>query len=54
MDGGYLRVADRAPAPLDPHGGSWGRDGAHMAAITAQRPMRIAFHTHDLLPPEGT
>lgn len=46
---GTLAVRRRTPAPTSAHGWIWGRDGAHMAAITAQRPMRVAFHAQDLL-----
>ncbi|HVD29054.1 MAG TPA: hypothetical protein VNC79_11235 [Mycobacteriales bacterium] len=35
-----------------PEGASWGRNAAHLAAITYQRPYRVLLHA-DLLLPDG-
>lgn len=53
VPGPYVAAAERTPEPTTSRGWVWGRDAAHMAAITAQRPMRVAFHTQDLLPAEA-
>jgi len=29
---------------------TWGRNGAHQAFITLQRPVRIAIHARDMIP----
>ena len=42
----------RTPATLD--GLTWGRNAAHMAAITWQRPYRVLIHADLLLPPVST
>ncbi|MBN2351388.1 MAG: hypothetical protein JXD23_02385 [Spirochaetales bacterium] len=34
----------------EPGAGIWGRDAAHMALITFQKPVRIAVHADDMLP----
>ena len=39
---GWQSTAEDAP--------EWGRNGAHMAAITWQKPFRIAIHADDMLP----
>jgi hypothetical protein len=31
---------------------AWARNGGHMAAVTLQRPVRVAIHALDLLAPE--
>jgi hypothetical protein len=46
--GGHLRVAT-APTVDDDGGVTWGRNGAHMAAILRQRPARVALHADILL-----
>jgi hypothetical protein len=49
---GYLSVAGTPPetaAVVDPGGASWGLNGAHMAVITLQRPMRVAIHARTML-----
>jgi hypothetical protein len=33
--------------------GATGSDGAELAYITLQRPVRVAIHSADLLPPKG-
>jgi hypothetical protein len=48
--GGYVAVAKEKPAPADPEGLVWGRDSAHMAGISLQRPIRLSIHTSLLLP----
>lgn len=53
VDRGHVHVGGRAPSPASPGSFSWGQDGAHMAAITMQRPVRFAFHARDLLPDEA-
>lgn len=47
--GGYVQVAAQVPAPSATGGVTWGADGAHQAAITRQRPMRVAFHAAELI-----
>ncbi len=37
--------------PTQPVKAAWGRNAAHMASITKQRPVRVAIHATDLLPP---
>jgi hypothetical protein len=37
--------------PTTPQKAVWGRNAAHMAAITKQRPVRVAIHASDMLPP---
>jgi len=51
--GGYLAVSQRTPAPAGRAGLAWGRDGAHMAGISLQRPIRLAIHSSLLVPKEG-
>jgi len=47
-----VRLTDlNVPAPQRPPGPVWGFNGAHMAAILRQRPVRLAFHARKLLPP---
>ena len=48
VEGGYVRVGARVPVPGAPGGLAWGFDGAQQAAITRQRPLRVAFHAGDL------
>lgn len=45
--GGQLHLTP-APAPLDAQGLQWGADGAQMAAILLQRPIRFAIHGSQL------
>lgn len=40
-------------APSGPARGVWGRNGAHMAFITRQKPARVAIHATELLPQLG-
>lgn len=49
VEGGYVRAGARVPVPGAPGGLAWGFDGAQQAAITRQRPMRVAFHAADLI-----
>lgn len=49
---GHLRVAT-APVVDDDGGLTWGRNGAHMAAILRQRPARVAIHADILLDGAG-
>jgi hypothetical protein len=39
-----------APPSDPPEQGNWGRNSAHMAYITRQRPMRVAIHATELVP----
>ncbi|MEZ4400726.1 MAG: hypothetical protein R3B06_11945 [Kofleriaceae bacterium] len=50
LAGGYVSASARVPVPSSPGGVGWAVDGAHQAAITRQRPMRVAFHAADLIP----
>jgi hypothetical protein len=50
--GGYLQVTASAAAVAsvdEPDGPVWGFNGAHMAEITLQRPLRMAIHARRLL-----
>ena len=52
LPGAYARAADlKVPTAQRPAGATWGFNGAHMAAILRQRPVRLAFHARVLLPP---
>lgn len=53
VSGGYVAVSQKQPAPAQPRGLLWGRDSAHMAAITLQLPVRLAIHTSLLVPQNG-
>jgi len=50
VTGGYVAIAKEKPAPADPEGLVWGKDSAHMAGISLQRPIRLSIHTSLLLP----
>ncbi len=50
VEGGYVAVDKKNPAPADPENLVWERDSAHMAGITLQRPIRLSIHTSLLLP----
>jgi hypothetical protein len=50
--GAHLRTDDLlVPAADRPPGPVWPLNGAHLAAILRQRPVRVAFHARRLLPP---
>jgi hypothetical protein len=40
-------------SPTSPVKGSWGRNAAHQAYITLQRPVRIAIHAKDMIPKQS-
>jgi hypothetical protein len=44
LSGSFVSVAGPPPAPLDAGGKRWGENGAHMASIALQRPVRVALH----------
>jgi hypothetical protein len=46
----HLPVGATPLAPTQTVKGVWGRNGAHMALITRQRPVRVAIHASELLP----
>jgi hypothetical protein len=46
----HLRVTETTLTPAQPVKGVWGRNAAHMALITKQRPVRVAIHASELLP----
>jgi hypothetical protein len=46
----HLRVTGTSLTPTQPVKGIWGRNAAHMALITKQRPVRVAIHASELLP----
>jgi hypothetical protein len=51
LPGAYAKLADlKVPAAQRPAGLTWEFNGAHMAAILRQRPVRLAFHARALLP----
>jgi len=43
-----VRAANLVPS--EPVKGAWGRNGAHMAYITKQLPVRVAIHATELMP----
>ena len=52
-DGAHLVTGAVDPAPsIDDI--TWGENGAHMARITLQTPVRVLFHADGLLPEEGS
>jgi hypothetical protein len=52
VPGAHLRTADlQVPVAERPPGPVWAFNGAHLAAIMRQRPVRVAFHARRLLPP---
>ena len=55
VEDGRMRLQP-APQPLDGQGLTWGRDGAQMAAILLQKPIRFAIHGSQLpgMPAEDT
>lgn len=50
LRGAHIDAAGATPTPRQPGALRWGVDGAHMGAITAQRPLRVAFHAAEFLP----
>jgi hypothetical protein len=48
--GTHLRVSAGAPPGMPLSGLQWGRNGAHMAGITRQQPVRVAIHASQFLP----
>ena len=47
--GSHLTVGGDAPAGLATGALQWGRNGAHMAGLLRQLPVRIAIHASQLL-----
>jgi hypothetical protein len=45
----HLPVTSTHLVPAEPVKGTWGRNAAHMALITKQRPVRVAIHAAELL-----
>ncbi|MFZ4573786.1 MAG: hypothetical protein ACOYN0_05270 [Phycisphaerales bacterium] len=48
--GGYVAAAARTPQPAQSAGMVWRKNGAHMAGIALQRPIRLSIHASLLLP----
>jgi hypothetical protein len=48
--GAHVKVAPPPAAPAEPGGLTWAFNGAHLAGILRQRPVRIAIHARQLLP----
>ena len=48
--GEHIKTSPAPPAVANPGGVTWAFNGAHMAAVLRQRPVRIAFHARQLLP----
>jgi len=48
--GSHVLASATPPAVANPAGLSWGLNGAHMAGVLRQRPVRIAIHARQLLP----
>ena len=48
--GSHVLLSATPPAIPNPGGLSWGLNGAHMAGVLRQRPVRIAIHARQLLP----
>lgn len=51
--GGHLDIEATSITVADPNGATWGLNGAHMALITLQRPVRVAIHAADMLPSQS-
>lgn len=49
----HVRLADSQVAATDSGGLEWGKDAAHMAGITYQRPFLFAVHANEMLPSSG-
>lgn len=47
--GTHLRVGAGLPAGVEANGLLWGRNGAHVAGILRQQPMRVAIHASQFL-----
>jgi hypothetical protein len=47
----HLQVSGGVPAGLPLSGLQWGLNGAHMAGILRQQPVRVAIHASQFLPP---
>jgi hypothetical protein len=50
----HLQVSAGQPAGTAQNGFVWGRNSAHMAAITRQQPVRILIHASQLMSPIST
>ena len=48
--GSHVLLSATPPSIPNPAGLSWGLNGAHMAGVLRQRPVRIAIHARQLLP----
>jgi hypothetical protein len=48
----HLKVSAGVPGGLPLHGLTWGHNGAHMAGILRQQPVRIAIHASRFLRPK--
>jgi hypothetical protein len=49
----HVPVQALSLTPTTPQKAVWGRNAAHMASITKQRPVRVAIHASDMLPTQG-
>jgi hypothetical protein len=49
----HVPVKALSLTPTTPQKAVWGRNAAHMASITKQRPVRVAIHASDMLPTLG-
>jgi hypothetical protein len=52
--GSHLALSATTPSVANPGGLTWGFNGAHMAGVLRQRPVRIAIHARQLLPSRGS
>src|SRR5262249_16240781 len=50
----HLQLSAGQPAGTAQNGFVWGRNSAHMAAITGQQPVRILIHASQLVSPPPT
>jgi hypothetical protein len=50
----HLQLSAGPPTGAGQNGLVWGRNAAHMAAITRQQPVRILIHASQLVSPPGT
>jgi hypothetical protein len=48
--GAHLKLSASTPSVTNPSGVTWAFNGAHMAAVLRQRPVRISIHARQLLP----
>jgi hypothetical protein len=48
----HLKVSSGVPSGIELNGMTWGQNGAHMAGILRQQPVRVAIHASQFLRPK--